>query len=658
MIKFQRSIAFIFIDACLIGLSIYVSYLLRFDFKIRPEFVETFMYVIPVQTLLVVASFYSNKIYKRIWQYASVGDLISIFKGTVTGSILFFCFHQFVVANFAQITVPRSIFIISAIISFLAVGGSRFLWRITRDNYYKIQPHHRRALIIGAGEAGIMVVRELKHTRSEFYPVAFIDDNEEKRNYEVMGIPVVGNRHDIPKAVKEYNIDDIIVAIPSASRLEISKIINICKSTGCQIKIIPRVNDLISGKISVNMIRNVDVEDLLGREPVKVDLEQISGYLKDQVVMITGAGGSIGSEICRQVASVHPKQLILLGHGENSIYDIEMELKKKAGSFLIEPVIADIQDKCAINNLFGKYKPGVVFHAAAHKHVPLMEKNPLEAVKNNILGTYNVAEAAHRYGANSFVMISTDKAVNPANVMGASKRIAEMIVQAFSQVSNTRFAAVRFGNVLGSRGSVVPLFKKQIEEGGPVTVTHPDMVRYFMTITEAVQLVIQAGAMANDGEVFVLDMGKPVKIDDLARDLIRLSGLEPDKDIRILYTGIRPGEKLFEELLTGEEGTVATKHDRIFISKSPVMDYNEMLEMLRRFEELAARGTHPSPDEIRKELSRWVNSYHTPDYTKNEALQESRKALKASLEIAAALENNNPVQANKFRRIDHEEIKC
>lgn len=416
----------------------------------------------------------------------------------------------------------------------------------------------------------------------------------------------------IHKAVEQYDIGQIIIAIPSASKCEMKRIIELCKSTKAKLKLIPILNDLIEGKVSINEIRDVEVEDLLGREPVTTDLHGIAGYVEGKTVLVTGAGGSIGSELCRQVARFRPDRLLLLGHGENSIYNIEMELRRSFPGLALMPIIADIQDMARMDEVFGQYRPQVVFHAAAHKHVPLMERNPAAAIKNNVLGTKNVAQCASKYAAERFVLISTDKAVNPTNVMGATKRLAEMIVQSLSRNSQTVFAAVRFGNVLGSRGSVIPRFKEQIKQGGPVTVTHPDMVRYFMTIPEAVQLVIQAGALAQGGEVFILDMGKPVRIVDLAKDLIRLSGFEPDKDISIEFTGIREGEKLFEELLTDEEGISSTKHDRIYIGKPAVVDaaplfaeidrlheivMQQDLETFRTLLQLVVPGYHAAPEE-------------------------------------------------------------
>lgn len=398
---------------------------------------------------------------------------------------------------------------------------------------------------------------------------------------------MLGDRNDIHQVVKKHAVNHIIIAMPSASRKDISEIANICKETNCELKITPKLDDILQGKITASAVRDVDVEDLLGRAPVQIDLEGIANYVENKIVLITGAGGSIGSELCRQIAPFKPKLLLLLGHGENSIYLIESELQKRFPELKREPLIADVQNMESVMRIFREYRPQVIFHAAAHKHVPLMEKNSYQAVLNNIIGTKNVAEAAYLNGAERFVLISTDKAVNPTSVMGATKRIAEILVQCFSRRSaGTKFAAVRFGNVLGSRGSVIPRFKEQISEGGPVTVTHPEMIRYFMTIPEASQLVIQAGAYATGGEVFILDMDKPVKIFDLAKDLIRLSGFEPFKDIDIVFTGMRPGEKMFEELLTDEEGMSATKNNRIFIGKPMSAEAQEINEEIGQLERI------------------------------------------------------------------------
>lgn len=403
-------------------------------------------------------------------------------------------------------------------------------------------------------------------------------------------MPVVGKREDIPRIVQRQAISDIVIAMPSASRQTIREIFDICKTTKASVKILPHVSDILSGKISMNMIRNVRLEDLLGREPVEINLEEITGYLRQQVVLVTGAGGSIGSELCRQIARFGPAKLLLLGNEENGIFEISLELGRLFPELPTISLIADIRDRQRIAAIMSEYRPSVIFHAAAHKHVPLMEQNPSEALKNNVLGTKNVAECALEAGAKHFILISTDKAVNPTSMMGATKRIAEMLIQGYNRFGHTRFAAVRFGNVLGSRGSVVPIFLDQIQAGGPVTITHPDMERFFMTIPEAAQLVIQAGALAHGGEIFVLDMGKPVKIVDMAMDLIRLAGLEPEKDIPVVYTGIRSGEKLYEELLTAEEGLTSTCHDRIFIGKPLDFSWSELLTAISRLEQLAKKG--------------------------------------------------------------------
>lgn len=607
----QRVFLFFVIDTFIILFSVIVSYFLRFDGNIPQQYLHT----IPIAFILIWMTtyimFHISKIYRRVWQYASVGELISIIKAVTISIAASYSLYFLAKQLGFQFVIPRSIFLISLMTIILGIGGSRFVWRIIHDSYRKIQPHHKRALIIGAGNAGALVARELKHSpESALYPVAFIDDDPTKLHLEVVGLPVVGSREDISSIVEQYKIDTIIIAMPSAPRGEIAKVIDICKESGTHIKLLPRVSDLIDGKVSVKKIRDVSMEDLLGRDPVDVDLAGIADYVSHQVVLVTGAGGSIGSELCRQIAPFSPKKLLLLGHGENSIYNIELELRASFPDVMLETIIADIQDRRRMEEVFVSHRPQVVFHAAAHKHVPLMERNPEEAVKNNIFGTKNVAECASQHGASHFVLISTDKAVNPTSVMGATKRVAEMIVQSLDKVSDTKFAAVRFGNVLGSRGSVIPVFKQQIVNGGPVTVTHPDMVRFFMTIPEAVQLVIQAGAFARGGEVFILDMGKPVRIADLARDLIRLSGLEPDRDIKIIYTGIRPGEKLYEEILTAEEGTAATRHDRIFVGKPSDISLDKLDFMLRKLEHVVLKKEKPGdPEEIKGLIEQLVPTF-------------------------------------------------
>lgn len=522
------------------------------------------------------------KLYKRVWAYASIQELIAIFKGVslsvaATGLIQLIAFQG----------IYTRTLLITWMLHILLIGASRFSWRLIRDAKFAVNKDKTRTLIIGAGSGGTMVVRQLLNSEnSELHPVAFIDDDFSKQNLEIMGCPVVGKTKDIEKAVEEHNIEHIIIAIPSMKKSEINHIFQQCLNTQVKTQIMPSVEDIMAGKISVSQMRDVQVEDLLGRDPVELDTGAISNKLTGKIVLVTGAGGSIGSEVCRQVCGFNPTKIILLGHGENSIYTIEMELRNSFSEIEIEPEIADVQDAERMNEVMQKYRPDVVYHAAAHKHVPLMERNPHEAVKNNVIGTKNTAEAADAAGVKAFVMISTDKAVNPTSVMGATKRIAEMVIQHMDMVSSTKFVAVRFGNVLGSRGSVIPLFKKQIASGGPVTVTHPDMVRYFMTIPEASRLVIQAGAIARGGEVFVLDMGEPVKIVDLAKNLIRLSGFS-EEEIGIKYSGMRPGEKLFEELLGENEVHSEQIYPMIYRGKTPPVNVSVIYELIKEFENVS-----------------------------------------------------------------------
>ncbi|WP_242281623.1 nucleoside-diphosphate sugar epimerase/dehydratase, partial [Bacillus cereus group sp. BfR-BA-01454] len=467
----------------------------------------------------------------------------------------------------------------------LLIGGSRFVWRMFRDTYItKATNDKKRTLIIGAGSAGTMVVRQLQHNKeADLYPIAFVDDDRNKQKLEIYNVPVVGTTNHIQEIVEDNDIEHIIIAIPSLNRGQINEIFEKCRKTKAKTQIVPMLEDLLDGKLAVNEFRDVQVEDLLGREPIQLDDAGIGEKISGKTILVTGAGGSIGSEICRQVMKYKPAKIVLLGHGENSIYTIEMELRNiYKDKVEIVTEIADIQDRDKIFEVIKQHQPYIVYHAAAHKHVPLMERNPKEAIKNNIIGTKNVAEAADTFKVNTFVMVSTDKAVNPTSVMGSTKRMAEMIVQHMGTVSTTKFVAVRFGNVLGSRGSVIPLFKKQIQKGGPVTVTHPDMVRYFMTIPEASRLVIQAGALANGGEIFVLDMGAPVKIVDLAKNLITLSGYSIE-EIGIEFTGMRPGEKLFEELLKDDEVHDEQIYPKIYVGKKKQFDIDIVFDLIREY---------------------------------------------------------------------------
>ena len=597
----KRTLILMLIDAMLINLAAFGSFYLRFEGDIPLENYQIYYHTAVVGTILYIAVFYVFGLYNRLWQYASTGELLSIVYAVTVGTggtAAVVYFYGFAQASTLPYRMPHSAAVLLWLSMVFLIGGSRFIWRILQENAFDrhVPGSQKQVLIVGAGDAGVLAARELKNRNyRDGRPIGFIDDNRAKQKLKLFGIPVLGTRKDIGRVVKGHNIDEVIIAMPSASGESVREIVQICENSGVDLKIMPGVYDIISGDINVNPIRQVQVEDLLGRDPVSVDLEEVAGYVTGETVFITGAGGSIGSEICRQIAKFNPGRLVLIGHGENSIFDIEQELRGERPGIDYIAEILDIKDREKVFLVFEKYRPGVVFHAAAHKHVPLMERNPEEALKNNILGTQNLAEAADQVKVKTFVSISTDKAVNPTSVMGATKRTVEMLIQSLDLRSQTKFVAVRFGNVLGSRGSVIPTFKRQIASGGPVTVTHPDMVRFFMTIPEATQLVIQAGAMAKGGEIFILDMGKPVKIVDLAKDLIRLSGFEPEVDIKIQFTGIRPGEKLFEELLTSEEGTSSTKHSRIFVAKPNAIN-TKLLEELTHI--VRERGSYLTRDEV------------------------------------------------------------
>lgn len=573
----QRLSILVVIDTFFIIVSIFLS-----DLLFREQLIAKSTLLATTITLAISYHFFSFKfkLYKKIWEYASIGELITILKIVTFSSIIAVAF-QF---GFTKDVHIRYLIVDWMLLMFF-IGGSRFYWRVSHSTFAIKGEEKKRTLIIGAGSAGTMVVRQLqKNNDTKLLLVAFIDDDYKKFGCDILGIPVVGGSDQIASVVRKLNIEHIIIAIPSLRKQDLNKIFQECAKTSAKTQILPLLEDLITGKISVNQFRDVQVEDLLGREEVELDIKSISDYITNKVVLVTGAGGSIGSEICRQVIKFNPEKLVLLGHGENSIYTIEMELKNVCSQNHIQLVteIADIQDQYKMNSVLEIHKPDVVYHAAAHKHVPLMERNPDEAVKNNMIGTLNVGFAASIHGVKTFVMISSDKAVNPSSVMGATKRLAEMLIQDMNKKSNTKFLTVRFGNVLGSRGSVIPLFKKQIQEGGPVTVTHPDMVRYFMTIPEASKLVIQAGCLAKGGEIFVLDMGSPIKIVDLAKDLIKLSGNSVE-DIGIEYTGMRAGEKLFEELFYVDEVHGQQVYPKIYIGKTSEIFMSEIEEVLSNF---------------------------------------------------------------------------
>lgn len=591
MIRLRRTIALAIIDALLVTLALLAALWLRFDGAIPEQYITSSREMALPFAVSYVVSFYFFGLYRRLWQYASTGELLAILQGVTLGTVVNIALAYFFMEG-STFPLPRTVFPLAWMLNILFIGGSRLSWRLLRDYGLNGAAFRggRPVLIVGAGDAGAAVVRELKNNiEARLVPVGFVDDDPAKQRQQLLGVPVLGTRLDIPRLVDDLAVQDIIIAMPSVPGRMIREIVEVCQGTPARLQIVPGMYELIDGRVNISQIREVKVEDVLGRDPVNVDLEAMAGYLAGRVVLVTGAGGSIGSELCRQISQFAPRRLILLGHGENSIHNIYQELINANPDLELVRSIVDVRDAAAVTEVMRRYQPQVVFHAAAHKHVPLMEVNPGEALKNNALGTWNVAAAAKGHGVEIFILISTDKAVNPTSIMGASKKLAEMVVQYMNWESPTRFAAVRFGNVLGSRGSVVPLFQEQIARGGPVTVTHPEMTRYFMTIPEAVQLIIQAGAMAKGGEIFVLDMGEPVRIEDLARSMIRLSGFDPDEDIEIVYTGVRPGEKLHEELFTEAEKVEATRHRRILVSRM-----NGVEEDVRAVPELVAAITAPS----------------------------------------------------------------
>src|SRR5690625_4375097 len=574
----QRLSLFIIVDSCIVAVAIFLSwYLVSADINLIKFPLISSLIIIFSHHLFAI----KYKLYKKVWEYASIGELLVIFK-VVSYTIL-------TGALFQQILIQDIYFrllTVTWLLHLFLIGSSRFIWRMYRDSIINKEDHQFRTLIIGAGSAGTMVARQLLKKESTLLPVAFIDDNVNKHHLDIMGVPIVGGVKDIVHIVKEREIANIVISIPSSSKQELNMILQECAQTNAQTKILPQLEDIMTGKVSVTQFRDVQVEDLLGRDPVNIDIESINEIITGKTVLVTGAGGSIGSEISRQISRFNPARLILLGHGENSIYTIEMELKENFPSdiqFITE--IADIKDEHKIMSVITMYKPDVIYHAAAHKHVPVMERNPEEAVKNNIISTRNVAQATSWNHVKTFVMISTDKAVNPSSVMGSSKKIAEMIIQDMDKNSQTKFVAVRFGNVLGSRGSVIPLFEKQIENGGPVRVTHRDMTRYFMTIPEASRLVVQAGTLAKGGEIFVLDMGEPVKIVDLAKNLIKLSGYT-EAEVPIEFSGIRPGEKMFEELLGEDEILPGEVYEKIYVGRTVEVDFSLVENLIKDFTNL------------------------------------------------------------------------
>ncbi len=610
--KTTRVISLLFLDILGIVLSYYFALWFRFDGFIPEGYFNNFSNAIVFIVLLKVFVYYIFKLYKGLWEYASFEELLNILFAVLISNGVMLSF-QF----FYESTLPRSVYVLIFVFDLILACFVRYIYRVIKRIkkfiINRLKNKSKNLLIVGAGDAGALIIKEFKYnTMLDYNVIGFIDDDLNKKNSFLNGYKILGTCNDIISIVDNNQVDEIIISMPSVSGEKIKEIIKICNSTNAKVKILPGMYDLIDGNISINSIREVEIEDLLGRDPINLDTKIVEEFIKGKAVLVTGAGGSIGSELCRQIAKFKPKKLILLDIYENGVYDLQVELNNLYNSSIsksslnMKVLIASVRDKKRLRNIFESEKPDIVFHAAAHKHVPLMEDSPCEAVKNNVMGTYNLISLAHELNIGKFVLISTDKAVNPTNVMGATKRFCEIITQAFAGISNTEFVAVRFGNVLGSNGSVIPLFKRQIQNGGPVTVTHKDIIRYFMTIPEASQLVLQAGSIAKGGEIFVLDMGKPVKIYELAKNLIKLSGFEPNKDIKIEFTGLRPGEKLYEELLLSEEGLKDTTHEKIYIAKPLNVDYNKVLEQIKILGETAELN---EAELIVQELKRFVPTF-------------------------------------------------
>lgn len=629
MVKFSRIALLLFADIICINFAYILSFLLRFEFTISDNFLGYFaVYAnnIVLITAVKLIVFWIFGLYRSLWRYAGTEELVKIILAAAMAAAA-----SIVYLEFSQQYFPRSIYVFSFILDIVLIGGVRLGYRVVRDlrkpgaviNLVHIMGNRgggagiSKVMVVGAGDAGAAIIKDIKqHPDLGKRVVVAVDDNPNKLNQTIVGVKIAGNHTEIKPLARKYGVDEIIIAIPSANKKAIQTIVNECNKTRCKMKILPGISDLINEKVSISKLRDVDIEDLLGREPVQVNLREISGYLEGKIVLVTGGGGSIGSELCRQIARFRPRKLIALDIYENSVFELSNEIKSNFPSLEFEVVIASVRSKQRLREVFLKYKPHVVFHAAAHKHVPLMESNPKDAVINNIVGTKNMIDLADEYAVENFVMVSTDKAVNPTNVMGATKRVAEMILQEKSSHSRTSYSAVRFGNVLGSNGSVIPLFRKQIERGGPVTVTHEEITRYFMTIPEAVQLVIQAGAMATGGEIFILDMGEPVRIMDLAENVIRLSGYVPYVDIDIRVTGLRPGEKLYEELLLDEEGIEKTAHNKIYVGHPlpPSPELNSMLNKEMVSAEESINGILSMKDE---EVKNWLQNL-VPNYNRSD----------------------------------------
>ena len=607
--KALRVACLVLADLILINLSAFLALYIRFEFDFRQLYATTFLrdmlIYAGINSACTILIFHILKLYNSLWEFASVSELVRITLGCFFSAV-FYMVGMFML----HLTVPRSFPAIYMLILCLLCGALRLSYRCVRRTRAGLRSEgEKRTMLIGGGQAGAIALREFQTSpRSENKVVCIIDDSPNKVGSYLRGVKIVGGRSSIPAMAEKYDVDEIVLAIPSASRQEKLQILSYCHNTSCTLRTLPGICQLANGEVRIEQIREVDIEDLLGRETVKIDLDEVAAYITGKTVLVTGGGGSIGSELCRQAAAQRPKRLIIFDIYENNAYDIQMELRRTHPELDLVVLIGSVRDRERVMQVFDRYRPDLVCHAAAHKHVPLMETSPFEAIKNNVFGTYNVAQAADRFGTQRFILISTDKAVNPTNVMGASKRLCEMVIQMMNRQTGTDFVAVRFGNVLGSNGSVIPLFKKQIEDGGPVTVTDKRIIRYFMTIPEAVALVLQAGLYAHGGEIFVLDMGEPVKIDDMARNLIRLSGLEPDVDIQIVYTGLRPGEKLYEEMLMSEEGLKETPNKLIHVGEPIEMD-DELFE--KQLEMLEKACTSEAKD-IKQIVASVVKTYH-PD---------------------------------------------
>ena len=607
---FYRRTCLIIYDIISIALASYVAILWRYDFhldEIPRHFMQPIERFLPINILLALVIFYFMRLYNSLWAFAGETELQNIVKGCVLSTLVDAAGLQlFKVTTRA---VPRSYYPAYMAVLVVCIFTSRFSYRFFRGLKHKQQNKKNliSVMVIGAGEAANLIIKEIVNSNfSTMVIKCIIDDDKGKWGKYIQGIKVVGGRDKIVECADIYDVDEIIVAMPSAPRTEIREILDICKDTNCKLRSLPGMYQLVNGEVNVSKLRDVELEDLLGRDPISVDMDSILGYVQGKVVLVTGGGGSIGSELCRQIATHRPKQLVIVDIYENSVYDVQQELKQKYPELNLMVLIASVRNTNRMNYIFSKYKPDIVYHAAAHKHVPLMEDSPTEAIKNNVFGTFKTAQAAAMSGVQRFVMISTDKAVNPTNIMGASKRICEMIIQTFDKHYDTEFVAVRFGNVLGSNGSVIPLFRKQIAAGGPVTVTHPDIIRYFMTIPEAVSLVLQAGAYAKGGEIFVLDMGEPVKILSLAENLIKLSGYRVGEDIKIEFTGLRPGEKLYEELLMDEEGMKDTANRMIHIGKPIEVDEHVFFTQLKELKD----ECQIENSDIRPLIKKIVPTYH------------------------------------------------